>query len=41
MILQYRLKLREKERMFKESGVEYYILFPSDLNDETYRKIFN
>ena len=37
----YRLKLKEKENMFKESGVEYYILFPSDLNDETYRKIFN
>ena len=38
---EYRQKLMKKEDMFKESGVEYYILFPSDLNDETYRKIFN
>lgn len=37
----YRLKLKEKEIIFKESGVEYYILFPSDLKDETYKKIFN
>jgi len=38
---EYRQKLMKKEDMFKESGVEYYILFPSDLNDETYRKIFD
>jgi len=37
----YRLKLKEKERMFKEAGVEYYILFPCDLNEDTYKKIFN
>ena len=37
----YRLKLKDKENMFKESGVEYYILFPSDLNEDTYKKIFN
>jgi len=37
----YRLKLKEKENMFKQSGVEYYILFPCDLNEGVYKKIFN
>jgi hypothetical protein len=37
----YRLKLREKENMLKDAGLEYYILFPCDLNEDTYKKIFN
>jgi len=37
----YRLKLMGKEDMLRELGVEYYILFPSDLKDDTYKKIFN
>jgi len=37
----YRQKLMLKEDMLKDSGVEYYILFPCDLNDDTYKKIFN
>jgi len=37
----YRLKLKDKENMFNDSGLEYYILFPSDLNEDTYKKIFN
>jgi hypothetical protein len=37
----YRLKLKEKENMLKQAGLEYYILFPCNLNEETYKKIFN
>jgi hypothetical protein len=37
----YRLKLREKENMLKDAGLEYYILFPCDLNEDIYKKIFN
>lgn len=37
----YRLKLKKKENMFKEYGLEYYILFPNDLNEDKYKEIFN
>lgn len=32
----YRLKLMQKEQMLKENNLDYYILFPSDLNDLDY-----
>lgn len=37
----YRLKLKKKEDMLKSQRLEYYILFPCDLNDEIINKIFN
>jgi len=37
----YRLKLMEKEKMLKENNLEYYILFPSDLQEDFLLKIFN
>jgi len=37
----YRQKLVDKENMFIKAGLEYYILFASDLNDEYLNKIFN
>lgn len=30
----YRIKLGVKEKMLKDEGLEYYILFPCDLTDE-------
>ena len=32
----YRLKLMQKERMLKDSNLDYFILFPSDLKDLDY-----
>lgn len=37
----YRLKLMEKEKMLKENNLEYYILFPSDLQEDFLMSIFN
>lgn len=37
----YRIKLLQKENMMKSQGLEYYILFPEDLNEEKYIEIFN
>lgn len=37
----YRKGLVEKENLLAESGLEYYILFPCDLNEEVYKQIFN
>jgi hypothetical protein len=37
----YRLKLMEKEKMLKENNLEYYILFPSDLQEDFLLGIFN
>ena len=36
----YRNKLSNKESMLKENNLNYYILFPSDLNDEYLDSIF-
>ena len=36
----YRLKLAEKEKMLKKTGVMYFILFPCDLLTDSFRKIF-
>lgn len=37
----YRRNLVEKENMFIKAGLEYYILFTCDLNDEYLSRIFN
>lgn len=37
----YRLKLKEKERLLNESGVEYYLLFPCDLTQDNLDAILN
>ena len=37
----YRRNLVDKENMFINAGLEYYILFTCDLNDEYLSKIFN
>lgn len=37
----YRIKLKEKEQLLIESGVEYYLLFPSDLTQENLDAILN
>ena len=37
----YRQGLIEKENLLLEAGLEYYILFSDDLNEEIYKKIFN
>lgn len=35
----YRLKLREKEKMLKRQGLKYFILFPCDLTNDNFLKI--
>lgn len=37
----YRLKLLKKEKMLKENNLEYYILFPSDLQEDFLMSVFN
>ena len=36
----YRLKLIEKEKMLKDNNLDYYILFPSDLQEDFLMSIF-
>ena len=38
---QYRLSLKEKEKMLKENNLECYIIFPQDCNEEFFNAIFN
>jgi len=37
----YRVKLYNKEKLLKDNCLNYYILFPSDLNEEYLNAIFN
>jgi hypothetical protein len=37
----YKNKLKTKELLLKDNNLNYYILFPSDLNEEYLSKIFN
>lgn len=37
---QYRIKLMQKEQMLKDNNLEYYILFPSDLQEDFLLSIF-
>lgn len=37
----YRLKLLEKQKMLKENGLHYYILFPCDLTHDNFYNILN
>lgn len=38
---QYRIKLKEKEAMLKNSGLKYFILFPCDLTQENFEDILH
>lgn len=37
----YRQKLYQKRDIFERNGFDYYILLPDEMNEETYRNIFN
>lgn len=36
---EYRLKLNQKREMFEKNNLEYYILLPDEMNEETYKNI--
>ena len=36
---EYRLKLNQKREMFERNNLEYYILLPDEMNEETYKNI--
>lgn len=36
----YRLKLNQKREIFERNNLEYYILLPDEMNEETYKNIF-
>lgn len=36
---EYRLKLNHKREMFERNNLEYYILLPDEMNEETYKNI--
>ena len=38
---EYRLKLNQKREMFERNNLEYYILLPDEMNEETYKNILN
>lgn len=38
---EYRQKLNQKREIFERNGLEYYILLPDEMNEDTYRKILN
>ena len=37
----YRQKLYQKREMFERNGLEYYILLPNEMNENTYQNILN
>ena len=36
---EYRQKLNQKREMFERNNLEYYILLPDEMNEETYKNI--
>lgn len=38
---EYRLKLNQKREIFERNNLEYYILLPNEMNEETYKNILN
>ena len=36
---EYRLKLNQKREIFERNNLEYYILLPDEMNEETYKNI--
>ena len=38
---EYRQKLNQKREMFERNNLEYYILLPDEMNENTYKNILN